>query len=141
MDPTLLASIGTAGGVFVTFASVVIYLLRRDAVIGRQYRDDVARIEARNAETAAAAAAAYAAQEKRHSDAIAAIEKRHAAALEASDKRHASAVAALETKITALETTNKRVLDELDEERRRRWLAEDTAAAARRGTTATTEGI
>jgi hypothetical protein len=141
VDPTLLASIGTAGGVFVTFASVVIYLLRRDAVIGRQYRDDVARIETRNAEAAKAAAEAAAAQEKRHSDAIAAIETRHAAALEASDRRHAAATAALETKITALEETNKKVLDELDEERRRRWRAEDTAADARRGSTATPEGL
>jgi hypothetical protein len=113
MDLSLLSVLPT-GGVATVLVIVIVYLLRQNHADRRQYRDDVAAIDARH----------VAEQEKRDRD--------HAAEQEKRDRDHAASNKAVQEEMSKLREQVKEALGELDTERRRRWAAEDVAAEERR---------
>lgn len=102
MDATILGLLPT-GGVATVLVIVIVYLLRQNHADRKQYRDDVASIEARHATE----------QQKRED------------AFKASNDE-------VQAELKALRQQVKAALDELDLERKKRWAAEDLAAEERR---------
>ena len=102
MDPTLLGLLPT-GGVATVLVIVIFYLLRQNHADRKQYRDDVAAIEAR-----------------------------HAAEKDKRDRQFKASNDAVQQEMAELRSQVKEALGELESERRRRWAAEDVAAEERR---------
>jgi uncharacterized membrane protein YhiD involved in acid resistance len=102
VDPTILGLLPT-GGVATVLVIVIVYLLRQNHADRKQYRDDVAAIEAR-----------------------------HAADKSKRDEEMKASNAAVQQELSRLRSQVKEALAELDSERRKRWAAEDVAAEERR---------
>jgi uncharacterized membrane protein YhiD involved in acid resistance len=102
VDPTILGLLPT-GGVATVLVIVIVYLLRQNHADRKQYRDDVAAIEAR-----------------------------HAADKAKRDEEMKASNAAVQQELSGLRSQVKEALAELESERRKRWAAEDVAAEERR---------
>jgi Skp family chaperone for outer membrane proteins len=102
MDATILSLLPT-GGVATVLVIVIVYLLRQNHADRKQYRDDVAAIEARHTTE----------QDKR-------------------EKAFAASNAAVQDEMKKLREEVNDALAELENERRKRWAAEDVAAEERR---------
>lgn len=113
MDPSLISLIPT-GGVAGVLVVVIVYLLRQNHADRKQYRDDVARIEAN------------------HTAENEALHRRHAEEIKGLHEQHADKLDSMEGEIRGLRTQVKDALDELDKARRVRWKAEDLIAGYRR---------
>jgi hypothetical protein len=101
VDPALTSlapSFGPAGVLLV----VVIYLLRVNSQDRKQYRDDVADIQAQNLEN-----------------------------VQNLNAEHARQLGRVEDSLKSLRESNQKVLQELEDERRRRFAAEEAAHLAR----------
>lgn len=98
-----ILSLVPAGSTGLTLLAVVVYFMRQNHLDRKQYRDDVAAIEAR-----------------------------HMVEITAMNARHTTEMQAVSEKLTKLEQSNARVLGELEAERKLRWAAEDDAAKYRR---------
>lgn len=113
MDPSLISLIPT-GGVAGVLVVVIVYLLRQNHADRKQYRDDVARIEANHT----------AENEKLHT--------RHAEEIRGLHEQHAEKLDSMEGEIRGLRKQVKDALGELDQARRDRWHREDLIAGYRR---------
>lgn len=113
MDPSLISLIPT-GGVAGVLVVVIVYLLRQNHADRKQYRDDVARIEAN------------------HTAENALMHERHAAEVKDLHDQHATKLDGMQHEITGLRTQVRDALGELDQARRDRWHLEDVAAGYRR---------
>lgn len=102
MDSTLISLI-PGGGIVSVLVIVIVYLMRQNHADRVQYRNDVARIEARSVQD---------------------IKNLHA--------QHAIEMTEVRDELVALRESNEKVIGELEKERRRRWAAEDAAAGYRR---------
>lgn len=113
MDPSLISLIPT-GGVAGVLVVVIVYLLRQNHADRKQYRDDVARIEAN------------------HTTAVASMHSRHTAEIKDLHEQHADKLDSMEGEIRGLRAQVKEALGELDVARHERWKREDLIAGYRR---------
>lgn len=101
MEP--LTALIPQGGVAAVLLAVIVYLLRQNHQDRKQYRDDVAAIEARGVIAAAAR-----------------------------EEQHSKELGEVRTELAALRHRLEEQMRETEDERRRRWHAEDQAARYRR---------